>query len=104
MCFVAIKTASDIKNCKEFIKKKTNFPIYFVISDFYYNKYEKVINNIIKKSQIGVLLDSKDNLLLQKKFTKTYGRKYFGCDELNTFYTKTVYKAYKTPYGYFQCK
>ena len=100
ICFFIANSANDIK---EIAKIKSDFPIYCVINDSYYEKYQKTIDAIFRKSGAGILLDCWDKILEQKKSTKIYGQKDMKCSDLVRFFGKTEYRAQKSPYGYFQC-
>ncbi len=94
---------TNIKDIKKIQKDITDFPVYCIIEDNYYNKHKKQFDSIFKNTQFGIILKNQNNLFTHKTFQKQ--NNHINCSYMmfSTLCHKTKYRARKTPYGYFQC-
>jgi len=110
--FLMANSVEQVLFCKKII---ANFPVYCIVPEDLYNRYEKNICQLFRKNQTGLIVKRYNKLELIMNFhphyrelfkivTKSEKDAYIGINkEFVSHCHETSIKAKFTPYNYYQC-
>lgn len=102
MAFFQMSSVSELLDLKSIT---ADFPIYCILPEKVYQKYEERLVSFCKKRHIGLLVQKWSKLELVCRYVKPFPAepKNLHAKAVYRLFTGSNYAAYASSYGYFQC-
>ena len=101
MAFFRISSVAELLDIKHI---KSNYPCYCIITDEFYKKYDKFLDTIFMKNNMGLLVQKWEGIKMIYRYKRPYTSERVDliAKEVAHVAKITTYKAQSSPYGYYQ--